>query len=84
MTAHWFVRTVAEGDTHRARTEHWTRDGRAHIRPLCDPTALFTALNRQPIALPYYDNQSCSTCLTTEPARLHLIHAGRRHLAAVR
>ncbi|AOS65617.1 hypothetical protein [Actinoalloteichus hymeniacidonis] len=79
MIGPWFVRSVDDGDTHRAHSEYWTPDGRAHIRPLCAPAVLFTALNRQPVAVPYYDEHRCPTCLTARRA------SGRpSHLAVVR
>ncbi|APU16070.1 MULTISPECIES: hypothetical protein [Actinoalloteichus] len=77
----WFVRTVDDGGTHRADHEHWTADGRARIRPICEPTAEFTAINREPIAVPYFDEHRCPRCLADalDPA------APRpRHLVLVR
>ncbi|AOS65517.1 hypothetical protein [Actinoalloteichus hymeniacidonis] len=69
----WFVRSVRACDTHRAASEHWTRDDRINVRPDCDPSTTFTALNRTPIALPYYDEQRCPACLTiARPARQRL------------
>ncbi|AOS65274.1 hypothetical protein [Actinoalloteichus hymeniacidonis] len=81
MNGPWFVRAVGDGDTHRAETEHWTTDGRAHIRPICDATTLFTALNRRPVAVPYYDDHRCPDCLaaTRKPTA-----SRRRRLAVVR
>ncbi|APU17917.1 MULTISPECIES: hypothetical protein [Actinoalloteichus] len=81
MIGPWFVRTVGDGDTHRARTEHWTADGRAQIRPICDPTTLFTALNREPVAVPYYDDHRCPGCLAAAHTRAPY---RPRHLALVR
>ncbi|APU17468.1 MULTISPECIES: hypothetical protein [Actinoalloteichus] len=79
MTGPWFVRSVGDGDTHRAHREYWTSDGLARIRPVCDPTTVFTALNRRPVAVPYYDEHRCPDCLTASrvPDR-------PRHLAVVR
>ncbi|ASO21952.1 hypothetical protein FHR81_005585 [Actinoalloteichus hoggarensis] len=75
----WFVRSVSDGDTHRAFREYWTRDGVARIRPVCDPNSVFTALNRNPVAVPYFDEHRCPTCLTTPP-----VAEARHRLVVVR
>ncbi|AOS61039.1 hypothetical protein [Actinoalloteichus hymeniacidonis] len=76
MTGLWFVRSIRDGDTHRAVHERWTVDGQACIRPVCAPGAEFTALNREPIAQPYYEEQHCPRCLATstrQPRRLAVV-----------
>ncbi|AOS64180.1 hypothetical protein [Actinoalloteichus hymeniacidonis] len=92
MTGHWFVRTVGDGDTHRAADEHWTSGGQARIRPRCDVTSVFTALNSQPIGMPFYDSQRCPDCLNDALLPIRRAARGRRpgplprprHLAVVR
>ncbi|APU13271.1 MULTISPECIES: hypothetical protein [Actinoalloteichus] len=77
----WFVRAVEDGGTHRAEAEYWTADGRVRIRPVCDSTTVFTALNREPVAVPYYDEQRCPVCLAAAPEPRT---TRPRHLAVVR
>ncbi|APU14424.1 MULTISPECIES: hypothetical protein [Actinoalloteichus] len=59
----WFVRSVAQGDTHLASA---TWSGLARVRPVCDPDRPFYPANAFGVGILdcYYDDQRCSRCLT--------------------
>ncbi|AOS63041.1 hypothetical protein [Actinoalloteichus hymeniacidonis] len=75
----WFVRSVAEGDTHLS-TANWS--GLGTVRPICDPSRPFYPANAFGVAIRdcYYDDQRCPSCLMVAATTA----STRRPLAVVR